>query len=1109
MIASLLAWSAPFLVGQGVAPADGGTPLTAPYRAPFVAQQSAVARTALSEPAISPDDKEVAFIAGGDVWTVAASGGEARLLVAHPSTESRPLWSPDGTRIAFVSTRTGNGDIYILDLRTNRLVRRTFDDGREQLDSWSRDGRWLYYSSAAGDISGMQDVWRVPADGGQPAPVAADRYASEYWAAPSPDGRLLAITARGTTSGQWWRHGHSHLDESEIWLVDSLDAERPVYRPASSSTASTTTGKSTWPMWAPDGKTLYFMTDRNGQENLVAQAVGSDATRPLTTFSDGRVLWPQIAYNGRSIVFERNYGIWRYDFASNRATEIVVTLRGASADINAERTTTSQFASMTVSPDGRKVLLTARGDLYVAGARDGGDAARLTNSFGIEAEPAWLPDSRRVVYAALRGTAWNLFVIDAVTRVERALTTGTARNYGARVSPDGRFVAYQRDGGEVRVVGIDGSSDRRLAQAEVGEPPFGGATTLSWSPDSRWVAFDARGAGGFANVWVVGLEGAPPRQVSFGADANVGGVQWSPDGSFLLYRTAQRTETARIIRVDLKPRTPRFREDQYRDLFGPTPGTPTPGTPTPGTPRDSARTVGRAVADTSRTDSARTATPRPARTPVTITFEGIRLRASVLPTLGLEIGTLAISPDGKTLAMSASAGGQQQLYTQSLDELARDQQWRAVTTSPGGKSSLQWSPDSRELWYLDGGRISATGAESRQTRVIAASAETESSFEMEKRAMFDQARSYLANNFFDARMNGVAWDDLAARVSPYVEGSRNPDDLRRVLSLMIGELNASHLGISGPSTGGVTVPLARMGVRFDRRLLEREGRYRIAELIAQGPAQVAGVAVGDEIVAVDGTPLARGVVLDSLLMGKPGRRLQLSLRATPSAAVREVGLQPVTLGAEKGLLYRQWVEERRAYVAKASGGRLGYVHMFDMGQPSLDQLYLDLDAENQAREGVVIDVRNNNGGFVNAYAIDVFSRRSYLQFTPRGSVAAPARASLGQRTIERPTVLVVNQHTLSDGEDFTEGYRSLGLGKVVGEPTAGWIIFTSNVPLLDGSTLRIPFTRVTDAQGRDMEFRPRAADISVVRHIGESYAGIDRQLDTAVRTLLESLPKRP
>ena len=141
-----------------------------------------------------------------------------------------------------------------------------------------------------------------------------------YWAAPSPDGRLLAITARGTTSGQWWRHGHSHLDESEIWLVDSLDAERPVYRPASSSTASTTTGKSTWPMWAPDGKTLYFMTDRNGQENLVAQAVGSDATRPLTTFSDGRVLWPQIAYNGRSIVFERNYGIWRYDFASNRAT---------------------------------------------------------------------------------------------------------------------------------------------------------------------------------------------------------------------------------------------------------------------------------------------------------------------------------------------------------------------------------------------------------------------------------------------------------------------------------------------------------------------------------------------------------------------------------------------------------------------------------------------------------------------------------------------------------------------------------------------------------------------------------------------------------------------
>ncbi|MEQ1692458.1 MAG: S41 family peptidase, partial [Gemmatimonas sp.] len=856
--------------------------------------------------------------------------------------------------------------------------------------------------------------------------------------------------------------------------------------------------KDAWPMWAPDGKTLYYMSDRGGEENLWVHRVGGTEVKALTRFTNGRVLWPQIAYDGSAIVFERNYGIWRYDFARNAVSEVDITLRGVSSEMSAERPVMAQgFGSLAIAPDARKAAFAARGDLYVVGTRDGGEATRLTSSAHVDAEPAWLPDSRRIVYASMRGTAWNLFVQDAVTRTERALTTGDARNYGARVSPDGRRIAYQRNANEIRVIAVDGSDDRRLAQADVGEPPFGGAATLAWSPDSRFVAYAASGAGGYGNVWIAGLDGAPPRQVTFGADVNVGGVQWSPDGTYLLYRSAQRTEVARIIRVDLVPRTPRFREDQYRDLFGPT----SPATPTTTPVRDSAT---RPVApDTSRPVA------RPARPNVNIVYEGIRLRASVVPTQGLEVGALLISPDGRMLAFTAVAGGQQQLYTWPLDELARDPQLRAVTSTPGGKNSVQWSPDSRELWYLEGGRITAITVESRQVRTVAASAETDAAFEAEKRAVFDQARSYLAHNFFDSTMRGVDWNALAARVAPYVEGSRNPDDLRRVLSLMIGELNASHLGISGPTNGAVVIPMARLGVHFERAALETGGRYRIAEVIAQSPAAVAGVRAGEQIAAVDGVALGSGVSLDSLLVGKVGRRLVLSVTGGAAAtATRDVSLQTISLATEKALRYRQWVEQRRAYVARVSNGRLGYVHMFDMGQSSLDQLYLDLDAENQSREGVVVDVRNNNGGFVNPYAIDVLARRSYLLFTPRGSFTSPARGSLGQRTLERPTVLVTNQHTLSDGEDFTEGYRSLGLGKVVGEPTSGWIIFTSNVQLLDGSSLRIPFTRVTDAKGVDMELRPRATDILVIRQVGESYSGQDKQLDTAVRVLLEGLPKK-
>jgi C-terminal processing protease CtpA/Prc len=182
--------------------------------------------------------------------------------------------------------------------------------------------------------------------------------------------------------------------------------------------------------------------------------------------------------------------------------------------------------------------------------------------------------------------------------------------------------------------------------------------------------------------------------------------------------------------------------------------------------------------------------------------------------------------------------------------------------------------------------------------------------------------------------------------------------------------------------------------------------------------------------------------------------------------------------------------------------------MQDMSQNSLNQLYIDLDTENRTREGVVIDVRNNNGGFVNPYAIDVFARRGYLQFTPRDFGTAPGRSVLGQRALEKPTVLVTNMHSLSDAEDFTEGYRALKLGSVVGEPTAGWIVFTSDAGLLDGSsTVRVPFERITDQHGNDMEMHPRPVDITVERPIGESYSGRDSQLDAAVAELLKRAVK--
>jgi tricorn protease len=328
---------------------------------------------------------------------------------------------------------------------------------------------------------------------------------------------------------------------------------------------------------------------------------------------------------------------------------------------------------------------------------------------------------------------------------------------------------------------------------------------------------------------------------------------------------------------------------------------------------------------------------------------------------------------------------------------------------------------------------------------------------------------------------------------------------------MVGELNASHRGVSGGGGGGgggsQRPSAGRLGLRFDRGEYESNGRLKVTEVIPLGPAAITRqVSVGDYITAVDGTTIGPQTNLDEVLMHSVSGRVVVKVAPTANAAeARDVVMQPINSGTEKNLLYREWVEANRRYVDKISGGRLGYAHMNDMSEGALRRLYMDLDSDNRIKDGIVIDVRNNNGGFVNVYAIDVLARRGYMNMTPRGLPMAPARTALGQRALERPTILVTNQHSLSDAEDFTEGYRTLKLGKVVGEPTSGWIIYTGSQTLIDGSTMRMPGTRITTLEGQTMELNPRPVDIPVTRPIGESLQGKDSQLDAAVRELLRQL----
>lgn len=1005
----------------------------------------------LYEPALSPDGRTLAFVSGGDIWTVPAAGGEARLLVSHPATESRPLWSPDGSKLVFASARSGNGDLYLLDLAANQLRRLSWDDRAEQPSGWSADGRWVYFHSVSHDIQRMNDVYRVSIDGGTPMPVAAQRYLDESQAAPSPDGRWLALNARAF--GQWWRRGGAHIDQDELWLApqDGAGGWRKLSQDGS---------RSSWPLWSADGKSLWYVGNPGGQENLYRRPLDGPAQR-ITAFNDGRVLWPSIAADGRTIAFERGYALWTLDTASGETRQIHVKLNGSGATPAVERFAVGdRIEELRLSPDGKQLAFVARGEIWLAPIA-GGAATRLTRTAAAEAQLDWSPDGKQLVYQSLRNGAGEIWRMELASRAESRIGAAMAADAFPRFSPDGRSVAWLRDGRALMVRELAGGAEKRLARVQTGRPPIWADAPLAWAPDGQAIAVVELGERLLANVTRVALaDGKTERLTAFASpgtgkklwfrpeDQGYGQpvLQWRADGRVLWWRGFQHSEAGgRLVEIPLAPPAPLGADGE------------------------------------------------PQRTPFAVDAAWARSHAALLP-IQLDSQYFAAERDGKALALVGLVAGQANIWRWRAGELPRQ-----LSFSNGTKHSLQLDAEGRNAWYLDGGKLWTVALDDGAVpRAVALQAEAEVEFEAEKQAVFMEAWQTLAELFYDPAFHGQDWAALKARYAPWVAAAQSRDELRRVLWLMIGELDSSHTGLAAPRSETPTT-LGRLAADFDRAAAERDGKLRLAALVADGPAANAGLAAGDTLLAVDGEPLARGDNLDRLLDGKIGKRVALAV-AGRDGKPRTVWLKPVGFADESTLRYRQWVAANRAEVRRLSGGKLDYLHLIDMRESSLDQFHLDLDAERQAAEGLVLDVRNNYGGMIDSWALDTLARRSHYSFTARALPTAPGRLAVGQQLLERPTVLLTNKITLSDGEVFTEGYRAMGLGRVVGEPGAGWVIFTSFKVLVDGSVLRLPFGRVlSTTNGDDLESGPRPVDIPVPASIG---AARDTQLEAAVKVLL-------
>jgi len=1017
------------------------------------------------EPNISPDGREIAFVSGGQIWTVPTEGGLAHLLVGDSSMSFRPIYSPDGNAIAFTSTRTGNGDIYTLALRNNSLRRLTWDDAPDYLSGWSRDGKWLYFYSSSREVPNPKllwnDIWRVGVEGGTPMQVVAERYLNEYHGAPSPDGKSLAFVARGYASLQWWRHGSSHIDHSQIWV---LDLESGKYSPLTQDVS-----REVWPMWSSDSKVVYFVSDKESGENIWSVRRNQTPIR-ISDFKNERVLWPSISSDAKTIVFERDLGIWNFDIQSRKASRLDIQLHGVSGIAAPDHQKLTDFSEMAIAPDGKKLAVVARGDIFVASTKQAGEALRVTRTPDIESQPVWSPDSRALAYVSRRAGSPHLYEWNSSTFSERQLTCEpSAIDNSPLYSPDSKLIAFVRNGRELMIIDREMQRSGVVSASLFDGPPITGGQPLAWSPDSRWIAFIGVGDDYLHNVYVVGVSGGRPVQLSFlpNATQETNSIHWADGGRQVLFVTKQRTEIGHIARFTFAKDSQQFAEDRLRGLFQDE------------RPRGRVENI---------------------QNLLTLDLRGIRDRTRLAP-LGLDIQELTISPDGKWLAFSAQVPanndpGNQRVYAIAADAAFTDGGQRPIVlaSTSGSKAFLAFSTDSQEVFFLDGTRIAAASIDPPKLRTVDVSCEMDVDVAQDNMTLLNDASSILRENYYDPNMHGADWDGLVKHFRGLIESARSRDETRRILNLMIGELNSSHSGVylfpKQASTG-------RIGVRFDREEYETQRQLKVSEVIPNSPADIAGIHVGDVIEAVNGRPV---INFDQSFENMVDKRVTVTIKGSPE---HELLVRPVNAKAEQDLVYRAWVTRNGDLVDKLSKGRLGYVHLFDMLEPSLNRFYLDLDTETRRKKGVVVDLRNNNGGFVDPYTIDVLSRTPYLYFTQRGFPPSSERTVAGQRALEKPTILVVNRHSLSDAELFAEGYRTLKLGKTVGEPTAGWAIATFDLNLIDGTALRVPNMKVSDRHGKDLELNPRPVDLAVQSQIGESQ---DSQVSAAVSELLGDLP---
>ncbi len=1016
-------------------------------------------------PAPSPDGTQLVFSYQGDLWLAPLTGGQAQRLTVHEGYDFAPVWSPDGKKIAFTSDRYGNDDVFVLYLDTGRIQRLTWFSGTDRTLGWTPDSQAVIFESQRDwEPYGVRSVpYVAPLSGGTPYRL---HDVEGTPAALAPDGKQVAFVRRHSA---WWRKGYRGSATGDLWL-HQLDSNRFVR-------LTDTDTPDTFPMWAPDGRTLYFVSERDGTYNLYAMEVATRRVRPLTRFKEDGVRFPQISANGRVIVFEQGMDIWRLELPSGNLQPIALTIpaddeRGMPEVV---RTFTGNISEYAVAPSGKEVAFVVRGEIFATRFPDGGITRNLTETVEPESGLTWSPDSKVLIFSAEREGQSDLYRLTSddpeEPRLRRArklrlepLTQTPDSETSPRLSPDGKKLAFRRGAGDLVVMDIETRQERVLVKGwNLGD--------FLWSPDSRWLAYEQADENYNSDIWIVSAEGGEPVNLTR-HPRNDSSPSWSADGRALVFLSERDTDTPNIYFVYLRKeddeKTRADREDE-EDARHDAPG---------------------------KEEKMEQKPPQ-----VQIDFEDIHLRIRAVTRYADGVQEAVVSPDAERIAYRTAYQGQSDLYTIKWD--GTDE--KRLTTGGMNPTQIAWSSDGKTLYFLSRGRLQRVAATGGTPQATSTEVQIRIRPDAERAYLLDAVWRTLNETFYDPNFHGVNWSAMRTKYRPYLPYARAERDFTVLVYLMLGELRSSHVSFSpaqGDSEEGGQ-PTGMLGVVWSNR---RDGEGLLIErVLPNTPAarREVNLQPGERVLTIDGQRITPTTNVWRLLEGKVDKRVELLVRQ-PDGKERTVYLRPISISEYSNARYRDWVQRNRRYVEQKSGGRLGYVHIQAMGEQSLREFIRDLYAAAYGKQGLVIDVRFNGGGRTADYLLAILHVPRHAYTVGRGGKPGYPHDRLPVPEWTKPIAVLCNYASFSNAEIFAHAIKTLRRGPLIGTPTAGGVISTGQRTLMDGSRVSTPGRGwYTIDKGINLEGNGAQPDHLVEDMPDDLAAGRDRQLDKAIEVLLE------